>query len=286
MKERQLSVHEAIIWGTGVLKEIGIQTSRLDAELLLSHVLKCERAHLIAINKEKLTHDDLVIYRRLIEVRRRGIPVAYITGFKEFMGIDFIVNQSVLIPRPETEILVEALIQRLKGVKNPKILDIGTGSGCIGISLAYFITDSSVHATDISSDALAVAKTNARRLGVKDRVFFYQGDVYDALPDEYEGYFDVIVSNPPYIPSADIKNLSNEVKSEPALALDGGKDGLRFYRKIIAGAFEYLKKGGLLAFEVGYDQAQKVKSMMTSYSVDIIKDLAGIERVVIGRRIS
>ncbi|SHE76560.1 release factor glutamine methyltransferase [Caldanaerobius fijiensis DSM 17918] len=286
MKERQLSVHEAIIWGTGVLKEIGIQTSRLDAELLLSHVLKCERAHLIVINKEKLTHDDLVIYRRLIEDRRRGIPVAYITGFKEFMGIDFIVNQSVLIPRPETEILVEALIQRLKGVKSPKILDIGTGSGCIGISLAYFITDSSVYATDISSDALAVAKTNARRLGVEDRVFFYQGDVYDALPDEYKGYFDVIVSNPPYIPSVDIKNLSNEVKSEPALALDGGKDGLRFYRKIIAGAFEYLKKGGLLAFEVGYDQAQKVKSMMMSYSVDIIKDLAGIERVVIGRRIS
>lgn len=286
MKENRLmSVHEAIIWGTGELKKSGIETPRLDAELLLSYVLRCERAHLIVINKNELSQDDLIQYQSLIERRKRGIPVAYIIGYKEFMGLKFMVNENVLIPRPDTEILVEVLIEELKDIKAPRILDIGTGSGCIGISLARFVPDSVVYATDISCEALNVARVNAYAQGVQDRIFFYQGDIYGALPFECGAYFDVIVSNPPYIPSEEIKGLSREVRNEPFLALDGGEDGLDFYRKIIEGSGRYLKRDGLLAFEVGYDQARKVKLMMTGYFVNIIEDLSGIERVLVGRRI-
>lgn len=285
MKERQWNIREAILWGAKSLKKAGVQTSRLDAELLMSYALNCERSHLIAIREKMLSSDEIKTYRQFIEKRIKGIPIAYITGIKEFMGMDFVVNPSVLIPRPDTEILVESVIEEIKRIKAPWILDIGTGCGCIGISIARFVPDSIVCAVDASSPALEVAAFNAKRLSVDGRVFFYLGDLYSALPREFAHRFDAIVSNPPYIPSRNIKDLPLDVRSEPVLALDGGEDGLDFYRRIISGAPLYLKEEGILAFEVGYNQAQEVKSMMSSYSVYTVKDLSGIERVVIGRRV-
>ncbi|WP_035172481.1 peptide chain release factor N(5)-glutamine methyltransferase [Caldanaerobius polysaccharolyticus] len=285
MRERQWNVRDAILWGAKSLKKAGVQTSRLDAELIMSYALKCERSHLIAARDRTLSPDEIESYAQLIKKRIKGIPVAYITGVKEFMGMDFAVNPSVLIPRPDTEVLVESVIDEIKKIKAPWVLDIGTGCGCIGISIARFVPDSVVCAVDVSAPALEIAAFNARKLSVDARVFFYLGDLYSALPKEFAHKFDAIVSNPPYIPSRSIKDLPLDVRSEPVLALDGGEDGLDFYRRIISGAPLYLKKEGILAFEVGYNQAREVASMMSWYSVYTVKDLSGIERVVVGRRV-
>lgn len=199
------------------------------------------------------------------------------------MGLEFEVSPAVLIPRPETEILVEEVLKRLK--PNSRFLDIGTGSGAIAVSIAKYSINSKGYAVDISNDALAIAKKNAKRNAVDGKIKFIKSDLYSSLPDEAE--FDFIISNPPYIRSKDIEKLQEEVQKEPLIALDGGKDGLLFYRRIIKDAGKYLKADGYIAFEVGYNQAGEVKDLLKNanfFNLEVIKDLQGIDRVVIGKR--
>ncbi len=228
-------------------------------------------------------------YLERLHRRLRGEPVQYILGHREFMGLDFHVNPSVLIPRGDTEVLVEYVIQECFSLKRPRILDLGTGSGAIAVSLAVLIKDAQIDAVDICAHALKVATKNARRHSVHPRIRFFQGDLFCSLSqiDPVEGY-DVIVSNPPYIPRQVIEGLMIEVKDyEPIMALDGGPDGLLFYRRILKEGTPYVKPGGLLAVEIGYDQAASVQELFEETgmygAVTLIPDLAGINRVATAR---
>ncbi len=226
---------------------------------------------------------DVNALRQVFKRRADGVPVQYLTGVEGFMGLDFHVAPGVLIPRQDTETLVEKIIERVKGRTNLRILDIGTGSGAIAISLAYYLKTAQVEAVDISETAIAIARSNAQKHGVARRVTCLNGDLFKGIVAVY----DVIVSNPPYIPTEEIASLQVEVAHyEPRLALDGGRDGYAFYRKIIDEAPTRLKKEGILAFETGHDQAQTVAGFMEESgcyrNMCIYRDLTGIERVVMG----
>ena len=215
-------------------------------------------------------------FMKIINKRASGIPYAYIVGHKEFMKLDFEVNKNVLIPREDTEILVQEVIN----LNKKKILDMCTGSGCIAISLAKYIENSIVDAVDVSKKALTIAKLNAKKNNVC--INFIESNLFTEVDDQYE----IIVSNPPYIKTEDLKDLQVEVKNEPMKALDGGKTGLYFYKKIIKDAKKYLKLNGVLALEIGYDQAEEVTDLLkeNGYNeIKIIKDLSGNDRVVIAR---
>ena len=204
----------------------GIDTPRLDAEILLAYVLNCRRLTLYVDSEKILPLGAVLKFNELINRRLKKIPVAYLTGTKDFMGLTFAVNQSVLIPRPDTEILTEIVGEYLRGLENPIFADLGTGSGAIPISILKFVKSARAVAIDISEAALEVARFNAQRFHVEDRIKFLRGDLFEPL----EGKFDAIISNPPYIPTAELANLQAEVQAEPQLALDGGEDGLNFYR--------------------------------------------------------
>lgn len=282
------SIHEALIDATQKLKQVNIETPRLDAEVILAHQLNWKRLDLITRSNEILDREQQNTYSNKIEQRVLGVPVQYITGKQEFMGLDFNVSPDVLIPRPDTEVLIEAAIEEANAMKLPlNIVDIGTGSGAVALSLAHFIKDSQVHTIDISPRALEVAKGNAVKLSLQEQVSFYLGDVFSPLGEEFIGKVDLLVSNPPYIPKDDIPKLQREVGYEPALALDGGLDGLDFYRRLIKEGQKFLSSQGRILFEVGHDQAQIVADMLRNCEifkyVIIKKDLAGIERVVISR---
>ena len=283
IKNEVWTIGSIIKWTEQYFQDKGVDSPRLDAEVLLSHVLQKERIYLYIHFDEPLEAAELAAFREMVKKRVQRIPVAYIVGAREFMGLRFAVSPAVLIPRPDTEILVEAVIERLKDKSQIKFVDIGTGSGAIVLSLLHYLPLACAVAVDISQDALAVATENAETLLVKDRVDFYQGDLYEPLAAEK---FDAIVSNPPYIPNADIAELEPEVKEfEPYGALAGGLDGLDFYRRLIADGSDRLKDGGFMAFEVGINQAQAVAALAESMpifeKVEILKDYAGIERVVI-----
>ncbi|WP_286312253.1 peptide chain release factor N(5)-glutamine methyltransferase, partial [Romboutsia ilealis] len=259
----------------------------LDVELFLQKALGgVDRIYIhLNLNKELTTeqYDEFIEY---INDRINGRPVAYIVGNREFMGLDFFVKEGVLIPRPDTETLVEEIIDLCKD-KNEEvdILDIGTGSGAITVSLAKYIANSKVMSFDISEIPLQVGKINAINNDVDNKIEFVKSDVFSAIKDK-EIQFDVIVSNPPYIPKKDIETLHTQVKDyEPYNALEGGEDGLDFYRQITKESIDYLKQGGILAYEVGHDQAEDVSEIMKSYGYTKIykkKDIQGIDRVVIG----
>ncbi|QZY57384.1 peptide chain release factor N(5)-glutamine methyltransferase [Crassaminicella profunda] len=262
-------------------------TPLLDAEVLLCHVLKKDRLFLYTHRNEDLKDEDVDAFNELIERRIEGMPVAYIVKKQEFMSLNFYVEEGVLIPRPDTEILVENVIKWAKTRNNDHmtIVDLGTGSGAITVSLAKYIKNAFVYSVDLSRHALEIGKKNARLNEVTENTNFLEGDLFTPLKDKLEEKVDVLVSNPPYIPKEEIENLQIEVKKfEPKLALDGGFDGLDFYRRIVEKAPLFVKKGGLVALEVGHDQADVVKEMMENeghYSeIKKIKDLAGIERVV------
>jgi len=263
-------------------------TANLDAELILCHVLGCTRVDLILKKYDIVSEELSSAYETLIEERLSGNPVSYIVGKQEFMGLDFEVNKHVLIPRPDTEILIEQLVGLVDSKVPINVLDIGTGSGAIPIALAHFLKHAKAWTIDISVEASEVAKNNAKRNHVDDRITFLLGDLYEPLNTIDEPLkFDVIVSNPPYIPSADIEDLQVEVATfEPRLALDGGSDGLDFYRRIVKDALIHLKVDGIIAFEIGYDQAQAVAKLLEERGftkIKVVKDLAGKDRVVIGR---
>jgi len=286
-------IKEALKKGTDIIKSAGIETPTLEAGVILCHVLGCDRIYIYTHCDTELQPSQEKEYFELLKKRTSGVPVQHITGFQEFMSLPFRVNEHVLIPRQDTEILVEAVVEWVKNQKTQiqdkvKIMDMGTGSGCIAVSLAYYIENSFVTAVDISENALKTAKLNAEVNNVADRITFIQSNLFKDIPDEYRGrMYNVIVSNPPYIPTEDIKHLQKEVRCfDPVIALDGGQDGLEFYRTIINEVNDFLKPGGLLAFEVGYGQADAVAALMNGKFEDIgrIKDLSGTERVVFGRR--
>ena len=265
------------------------ETALLDAQLIAGHALGKGRLYLLTHPTEEVSGEKASEIWALAKRRRSGVPMQHITGRQEFMGLDFEVGPQVLIPRPDTEILVEEAIEDLKGHPSPTILDIGTGSGAIAVSLAKYLPHAELCAVDISEEALGTARTNAASNGVDKRVRFLLGSLFGPAED-MGGMFDAIVSNPPYIPEGDIEFLQREVSShEPRAALDGGADGLDFYRAIVLKAPKFLKPGGMIYLEVGAGQAPEVENLLKQVkcggkscynSILRIKDLAGIERVV------
>ena len=274
------TIGKILNWTKQYFEEKGVDSPRLDAEVLLSHILKCDRIHLYVNFDRPLVGEELSSFRQMVKARAQRMPVAYILGEKEFMGHSFRVTPDVLIPRPDTEILVEEAIRLLAEKEAPRIVDIGTGSGAILLSVLKGTEGSTGVAVDLSSAALAVAKSNGERLGLADRAEFRLGDLYAPV----DGLFDAILSNPPYIPVRDMEGLSPEVKQEPEMALVGGADGLDFYRRLIDDAPRYLKEGGIVLFEVGIGEAQDVAELgkRRGFSVQrILPDYAGIDRVVV-----
>ena len=280
-----MTIKKILIQATLRLEENKIDTPRLDAEILLAYVLNCRRLTLYTDAEKILTDEQISRFEKLIELRIKKIPVAYLIGTKEFFGLNFVVNENVLIPRPDTEILTQCAIEFLQtfdGAKN--FLDIGTGSGAICISILKFCKNSFAAATDISEKSLEVAKFNAKKFNVDDRVNFFCGNLFEPIGEKK---FAAIISNPPYIPTAEIKTLQDEVKNEPLRALDGGEDGLNFYREIISKSPKFLLNGGLLAVEIGINQAVAVKKIFAENNfcdIEILKDLAGLERVICARQ--
>ena len=262
-------------------QERGIENPRLDAEVLLCHVMNLERIDLYVRFDQPLEEQELSSYRDLVRRRSSGEPIAYLLGEKEFMGHTFKVSPAVLIPRPDTEILVEAAVNRLAEYPEPRFLDIGVGSGAILLSVLKAIPYAKGIGVDLSPDALLVAKENAITLGVSHRAGFLLGDTLAPIGDrKVQG----ILSNPPYIPTGDMRTLQKEVKLEPKLALDGGEDGLNIYRKLLLDGKNYLLPGGFLMMEMGIHQAEPVTKI--AFEMGWIelepprKDYGGIERVV------
>ncbi len=279
-----ISLQAIILEGREAFSEI-TQTPNLDTELIVCHVLGISKLDILMNPNMEVSEAKVEVLRDMFTKRASGVPVQYLVGTEGFMGLEFLVTPSVLIPRPDTELLVEKVIELIDNRTGARILDIGTGSGAITVSLAYYLKTSMVDTVDISKEATAVAKQNARTNGVLDRVTFLNGDVFDPVSPGTK--YDVIVSNPPYIPSKDIDGLQVEVAVyEPRLALDGGLDGYDFYRRIIKEAPAYLNDKGILAFETGHDQARTIADLMEHdgryENVSVHKDLNGTERVVIG----
>ena len=283
-------LREVLRAGERSLAKAGSASAGLDAEVLLAFALGLTREQLIASPSLTLGDAQVDLYFDLLERRVKREPVAYILGRREFWSLDFQVTQDVLIPRAETERLVEIgveIAERLSQARPLKILDIGTGSGAIAISLATELRNSTVWATDVSAQALAIARVNAARHQVEKRIHFLKGDVWAALSD-VGLRFDLIVSNPPYIPSAEIDNLEPEVSRwEPRGALDGGLDGLDFYRRIASRAHAYLVAGGALALEIGAGMgalATKLFVEADAYTdVQVFCDYGGKDRVIVAR---
>lgn len=259
------------------------ERARRDAEVLALHLIQRDRAFLIAHPEAKLSAAGAVRYYALIERRLGGEPIQYITGETEFYGLPFRVNRDVLIPRPETEHLVEKALALAAGFTKPRILDVGTGSGAIAVALAAHLPDASVTAIDLSRAALAVARGNAERNGVANRVRFLEGDLLAPVAHQQ---FEIVVSNPPYVAESDRDSLSVEVRNfEPSLALFAG-NGLEIYRRLIPDARAALVAGGFLAVEVGFGQAAAVKGLFDEAGfrqIESIDDLQGIARVIVGQ---
>lgn len=285
-----MTYREIYAVGREILEASGIEEAALDARLLLEYVCGTDRNHLLAYGDRPVQEEQDRQYRKLLKQRAGRIPLQYLTGMQGFMGLEFLVNEHVLIPRQDTEILVEEVLKNLHD--GMSILDMCTGSGCILISLLRYTNDCCGTGVDISPEALSVARENAKRLIPESflqeegengtRLHFLESNLYDRV----EGAFDIIVSNPPYIPTGVIDSLMPEVRdNEPRLALDGSEDGLLFYRKIIEGSRMHLKGGGMLFFEIGSDQGTAVRELMERagfLEVSVIKDYAGLDRVVSG----
>lgn len=319
MNDKIWTIGRILKWTEQYFRDKGIESPRLDAEVLLAHVLEKQRIYLYVHFDEPLQPAELAAYREMIKQRVLRVPVAQILGEKEFMGLTFKVTADTLVPRPDTEILVQAAVERLKAMKGEaktpedevladgeeassaanrdeaavdvsqeplRIADIGTGSGAICLSVLHYLADTAADTVDISPEARAVAEENAASLGLADRVTFHTGDLLQPLRGMT---FAAILSNPPYIPEADIAGLAPEVRlKEPHTALSGGRDGLDFYRRLAKEAPAMLVPGGFMAFEVGIHQAEPVAALAKANPLiartEILPDYAGIDRVVVAWR--
>jgi len=311
-----MTIREAYAQGSTDLKFAGIPSPTLDASILLAHVLKTNRTSLVVKGLDTISTSNCKKYCSLIERRALGECIAYIIGKKEFRGLEFEINKSVLVPRPDTETLIEAAIeiltkeshtetrtsnQRFGGGNDPKILDLCTGSGAVAIALKNERPELEVHATDISPAALKVAIKNSENLLGKNKINFYQGDIFNSLNNPISSsilrvsseplvrclceLFSLIVSNPPYVPTAEIETLSAEVQNEPRLALDGGACGLEIIKRIIEETPNYLQKGGSLLLEADPRQMEEIKTLLAKRgftSLQLFKDLSGADRVIGG----
>lgn len=280
---------ELINWGAQNLRRRGIPEARIDAEALLAFSLGVSRELLVADLGFEIGKQAVDRFKSFVERRAQSEPLAYITGVKEFWSLEFEVDRSALIPRPETEFVVEEAlaIGRLALSRPARILDIGTGCGNIAISLAKELDDCIVVAIDVSEQALALAKRNALRLGVASRLDFQRLNLFD-LPTRYKADFDMAVSNPPYVPAAEIEALPCSVKNfEPMVALNGGGDGLHFTRGILSSCPKVLKPGGFLIIEIGFGQKEALENCIMdlgAFSIlKVVKDYAGIERVLVAQ---
>lgn len=264
------------------LKILNIEDSSIKVRLLIEYVFKIPKEQIILNEEKELEENKLTQFYNLLEKIENGMPIQYITNKQEFMGLNFYVDENVLIPQPDTEILVEEVIKYIRKHRENKlrILDLCTGSGIIAISIAKYLKNVEIYASDISEKALDVAKRNAKSHNVN--IKFICSDMFKNIKEKE---FDIIVSNPPYIESNVINTLSKEVQKEPKLALDGGEDGLKFYETIIKNARNYIKQSGSIFLEIGYNQKEKIKEIFNSYKyyskIKCVKDLAGNDRVII-----
>jgi len=286
MNRKNKTVAEALREGKLRLKAAGKEAYAFEAELLLEKAAGLNRTALFLRGEEMLSADVLTVYEGYLQEREQGRPTQYILGEWEFMGLPFHVGEGVLIPRGDTEVLVETILEKQQTEAFRSILDIGTGSGCIPVSLGHYGRFEKIMAVDISPKALGYAAKNAAENNIG--IDFYESDLFTNVPEEWKGRLDAIVSNPPYIPKKDIEELMTEVKDfEPMNALDGGEDGLDFYRAIVEQAREWLKKDGWLFFEIGYDQGEDLRKLLNEFGyteIEIRKDLAGLDRVAMGRK--
>lgn len=279
-----MKIREAINKGMVELKVNGIETPKMKARLLMQFMLNKPRQYIIVYDENELTKPQENEYFKNIKKLINGIPLQHITHQQEFMKLNFYVDNNVLIPRADTEILVEEVIAIAKKTEAKKILDLCTGSGAIAVSLAKYIEKSQITAVDISEKALKIAQKNAMNNDVESQIVFVKSNLFENLPKDK---YDIIVSNPPYIKKRVINTLSKEVKNEPTIALDGGEDGLDFYRKILKNGYEYLKYRGYICLEIGYDQKYDVIELIENegkyrdtYSK---KDLFNNDRVIVTR---
>ena len=270
-------------WTEQYFQSKEMDTPRLDGEVLLSHVLGKDRIYLYTHYDQPLIQEELDAFRPLVQERAKGHCVAAIIGEKDFMGLTFKVNDKVLIPRPDTETLIEYVLGTYSKDSDVRILDVCTGPGTILLSLLHYLPNAYGVGLEISRDALSVAEENSERFNINDRVQLLESDMFSALASNAEK-FDLIVSNPPYIRTGDAKLLSQDVLNEPHIALFGGEDGLEFYRILAKACGTYLKSQGRIAFEIGFDQAESVKALLEEtgqYSnIQCIADLGGNDRVV------
>ena len=277
-----MQIREAIEKGTIELKVANLDTPKLKARLLMQFLLNKSRQYIIVNDTQNLTTNQEEMYKKSIEKLKKGIPIEHITHQKEFMKLTFFVDNNVLIPRQDTETVVEEAIKIGRTIKNVQILDLCTGSGAIAVSLAKYIKNSKITAIDISHKAIQIAKKNAINNKVESQITFLESDLFENL---LEQKYDIIISNPPYIKKDVLKSLSKQVKKEPIIALDGGYDGLDFYRKIISKAYDYLKFSGYLILEIGYDQKEDVIDLIKKQDkynkIYCKKDLCGNDRVIV-----
>lgn len=270
-----------MVWAERELAQSGIDTARIDAELMLQELLHAKRSDLYLQPDLGLSPEQENILAEWIERRCARVPLQYILHKAWFMDMELYVDERVLIPRPETELLVETILEKSRDMPKPlAILDIGTGSGAIAIALAKYIDECRIWATDISDGALEVARRNAERCGMQHKITFLQGDLFEPVRGMK---FDIIASNPPYIRESDIAKLQPEVRMEPRLALSGGDDGLDYYWRL-SQAGDLLKDNGFLIFETGYDQAGAISEILRARGLDDIevkKDLSGLDRMVL-----
>lgn len=275
-----MTIKQAITKGMIMLKSNNVESPKLKARLLLQYVLDKTRQYIIVYDNKEIDKQQQWQYFVNIEKLTKGIPLQHITHRQEFMKMDFFVDENVLIPRPDTEILVEEVIKIAQKYNSPRILDLCTGSGAIAISLKKFVPSADITAVDISEKALEIAQKNAEKLEAK--INFVKSNLFDKLDNKK---FDIIVSNPPYIRKDEIKKLSEEVQKEPKIALDGGEDGLDFYRIIAEQAINYLKTGSFLCFEIGYNQKNDVIKIIEDEqnykNTYCKKDLYGNDRIII-----
>ena len=284
--EQSWTIGRLLDWTTKFLGQKGSESPRLDTEVLLAHALGCKRIDLYTRHTEEAPEQARQKFRELVRQRVEGCPVAYLVGRKEFFSLEFEVNRAVLIPRPDTECVVDECLRLAKGVAEPRILDIGTGSGCLAVAVARHHKTAKVTAVDISPEALAVASSNAGRNRIGERIRFLQGDLYGPLPSGER--FDFILSNPPYIPRDDLDKLPAGVRDyEPRLALDGGPDGFAVFDRLVAEAPAWLNPGGYLLIEIGSPQEAPARERIGRNSgyelAKTVLDGSGHPRVLIAR---